>query len=227
MKIRILMALLLQLMAISSLCSVGVAFEDISLSAEAVGSDYFPMTKGSEWTYERKDKYPDGSVERSYYIRTVVGSFDTLTLIKELWSEDIDGITYLGGVDRWYFVESGMVAMKKYSIWWSYETPVYSNGYPLLPAIMKKGSSKTVTGKVTTDTESYAYKATVKVEKFETLKVGAGTFKTAKIKVVFTSGAEAPSTSYYWYAQGVGMIKAVTQGTNAEITRTLKRYKLK
>jgi hypothetical protein len=227
MIVRILLVLLLPWIAVDTFCAPGLAFEKTARATVYEGSDYFPMTKGSRWVYERADVHSDGSSEASYETIRVIGSSDGTAKFNELWTEDKAGKVDIGSYIKWYFSEMGMVGLKSVYDKNNKTKSTYSATYPLLPLIVIKGASLTSMGTMRSGDIECPYEVVARVVAFETTTVPAGKFRTAKIKIIDKTCGHGPFHSYYWYAKGVGMVKALITSSDGKTRRVLRNYTVK
>jgi hypothetical protein len=192
------------------------AFLTISVAAQkraAVGRDYFPLRVGDSWTY-RNDM---GDTEYTVKVLSAEKQADG-TLLYLL--EKQVGVV----IHSWYSKRGGMVLMHREAYHEQegmdvkHEPARQFLKNPLAAGDKWFWKGRSVTGQDAT--ESYRVVGT------EVVKVAAGTFRAMKIESKVSEGASALKKTY-WYADGVGLVKSLTQSTDLENGWELVSYSFK
>ena len=176
-------------------------------------ADYFPLRVGDSWTYRngadgseyrlkvlREEPQPDGPSR--YLVELSAG-----VKVETLYSK-AGGWVLLHAVR--YPEHEGLEA--------KYEPPRQYLQNPLVA-----GTKWEWQGKDQTQTERHEAS---RVAGFENITVAAGKFRAMKVVSLIT-GAAAPMTKTYWYADGVGMVKTTTEAGEIKYGSELIDYSFK
>lgn len=174
--------------------------------------DYFPLQVGYSWTYRNSEE----------------GGY-TLKVLSEEPHE--------GGLAR-YVIEllSGVKILKTYSKtpgWVLYHGETYPEHEGLqatydpprqeMPNPLVVGQKWEWSGKDPTQVE---HRESSRVVSSETVSVAAGKFRAMKVVTEVTGGG-APKTTTKWYADGVGLVKSVTEANPYKYGAELTDYSFK
>jgi hypothetical protein len=177
-----------------------------------VASDFFPLSAGDTWKYRHSE-----GAEFTIKVLDVEKQADGTTRYK-VESQSGNQVLY------WYSKTAGWVLLhdKVYpdqeGLKAKYDPPKQHLKNPLV-----KGETWVWTGMSEVNqqaSESY------KVIGPETVKVLAGTFRTMKIVGEISDG-EATKTRTDWYAEGVGLVKSMTEGRGLKYGWELEDYSFK
>jgi hypothetical protein len=189
-----------------------MAFGQKSKSAKGT-ADYFPLQVGYSWTYRNSEQ----------------GGYTSKVLSAEPQE---------GGPTRYVVeVDSGVKILKTYSKapgWVLSHREVYPEHEALqisydaprqeMPNPLVAGQKWEWTGKDPTQVE---HNEKSRVVGSETVKVAAGKFRAMKVVTEITGGSGAAKTRTNWYADGVGLVKSVTQSGVIKYGSELTDYSFK
>lgn len=176
-------------------------------------ADFFPLRVDDSWTYRnigddsrftlkvlKEEKQGDGSIR--YLVEMMAG---------------VQVHRYFSKPEGWvllhfeqYPEHQGLEA--------KYEPPKKYLQNPLVPGFKWKWNGKDYTQ------QEFAEDNTV--ADFEEITVPAGKFRAMKL-VSYVTGASSPMTRTYWYADGVGLIKATTEAKTMSYGSELVEYSFK
>lgn len=202
--------LVLTLVFLFPLFATGVVAQN--QKAKVPVPDYFPMSVGDSWTYRQEES-------------------DTEYTVKVLSAEkQADGTTrYLlekqagAQIQSWYSKINGWVLMHGESYLGQELKSKYEPARQFLKNPLVAGEKWTWKGKAITNMDFTEFNEVVGPE---TVKVPAGTFRAMKIvSKVEDGGALMTKTS--WYANGVGLVKTMTEGGQIKYGWELKDYSFK
>ena len=176
-------------------------------------ADFFPLRVGDSWTYRNSEggadytlkvlrEEPQQGAATRYLIEMLAG------VQVHSWFSKADGWVVLHGEK--YPEHEGLEA--------KYEPPKRYLPDPLVP-----GAKWNWQGKDHTQTERSEQSH---VEGFEEVTVLAGKFRALKVVSLMT-GAATPMTRTYWYADGVGLVKTMTDAGKIQYSSELVDYSFK
>ena len=200
------------------LCTIALALLLAASNAPAqkskpAAADYFPLRVDDSWTYRntsddsrytlkvlKEEKQEDGSIR--YLVEMLAG-----VQIHHLFSKP-NGWVLLHHVR--YPEHEGLEA--------KYEPPKQYLQNPLVTGFKWKWNGK--------DHTQQEFSEDNQVAGFETITVPAGKFRAIKL-VSQVTGASSPMTRTYWYADGVGLIKTMTEAPTMKYGAELFDYSFK
>jgi hypothetical protein len=181
-------------------------------AAPKTTADYFPLKVGYTWTYRNTEEggytwkvlaeEPQQGAPPRYQVESLSG-----VKIHQLYSK-ADGWVLLHSED--YIEHEGLKA--------TYDPPKH-----VLPDPLVAGKKWEWTGKDPTQVEQHETYRTVA---FENVSVPAGKFRAMKVVTEISAGA-TPKTRTDWYADGVGLVKSVTQAGQIKYGSELTDYSFK
>jgi hypothetical protein len=175
--------------------------------------DYFPLRVGDSWKYHMIDEDGEYTVKVLSAEKQADGTM--LYLLEKLVGMEIHD---------WYSKQDGWVLLHREAypqqdgVEVKYETPRQFLKNPLVAGATWRWQGKSVAQ--TNIRESN------QVVGPETVKVPAGTFRAMKV-ISHGSDGEAVVTKTYWYAEGVGLIKWMTEGGQVKYGWELVDYSFK
>jgi hypothetical protein len=175
--------------------------------------DYFPLRVGDFWTYRNTSGDGEYSLKVLSEEKQTDGS--TRYLVEMLSGVKIDSL--FSKANGWVLMHG-----ERYPEHQSLEAK-YDPAKQYLPNPLVIGTKWEWKGKDVTQTD---LQEANKVIGFEKVTVPAGKFRAMKV-VSQVSGASAPITKTYWYADGVGLVKSKTEGGKINYTWELVDYSFK
>ena len=175
-------------------------------------ADYFPLRVGDSWTYRNTEeggytlKVLSEEPQEAGPVRYVV-EFRSGVIIQNIFSK-VSGWVLFHAEN--YPEHEGLKA--------TYEPPKQ-----YLPNPLVAGQKWEWTGKDPTQTEHHE---SSRVVGSENVTVAAGKFRAMKV-VTEVSGGSAPITKTNWYADGVGLVKSITDGGKIKYGSELTDYSFK
>lgn len=175
-------------------------------------ADYFPLRVGDSWTYRNTEeggytlKVLSEEPQEGGPVRYVV-EFRSGVIIQNIFSKA--GGWVLFHAER-YPEHEGLKA--------TYEPPKQ-----YLPNPLVAGQKWEWTGKDPTQVE---HQEKSRVVSFENVTVAAGKFRAMKV-VTEVGGGAIPMTRTSWYADGVGLVKSITDGGKIKYGSELTDYSFK
>ncbi|HEX8922872.1 MAG TPA: hypothetical protein VF766_15465 [Pyrinomonadaceae bacterium] len=188
----------------------------MSIAAQKRGAaarDYFPLRVGDSWTYRHTDS------DTEYTVKVLSEEKQADGTIRYLLEKKV-------GVDihSWFSKSAGAVLMHREAypeqegLDVKHEPARQYLLNPLVAGAKWKWSGKSITG-------IDAFESSEVIGP-EVVKVPAGTFRAMKVMSRATEG-EAVVKKTYWYAEGVGLVKSLTESPQLENTWELVSYSFK
>lgn len=176
--------------------------------------DYFPLRVGHAWTY-RNDT---GDTE--YTVKVISEEKQSDGTIHYLVEKQV-GVA----IQSWYSKPAGMVLMHREAYHEQEGLDVrHEPARAVLKSPLTAGLKWFWKGKGITGgdvSESY------EVVGIEVVRVAAGRFRAMKIVSKVADGTAPLMTRTYWYADGVGLVKSLTESTQLQNTWELVSYSFK
>jgi hypothetical protein len=176
-------------------------------------ADYFPLRVGDSWTY----RATNGDTQHSLNVMSEEKQADGTTryLVETLAGVKVH--TLYSKVSGWVLMHSEIYPEHE-GLQAKYEPPRKYLQNPLIP-----GSKWEWKGKDYTFTE---VEEKYEVKGFEKVTVLAGKFRAMKV-VSHVAGGVARMTKTYWYADGVGLVKSMTDSGQIKYGWELVAYSFK
>jgi hypothetical protein len=174
--------------------------------------DYFPLRVGDSWKYQMVEEEAEYTLKVLSAEKQADGTM--LYLLERLEGTEIH---------EWYSKTNGWVLMHKQSYtqqetFVEHKPPRQVLKNPLVVGEKWRWSGKTITQNNVTETNE--------VIGLETVKVPAGTFRAMKV-VSQVRDTDSGVTRTYWYAEGVGLVKWMTEGGQIKYSWELVDYSFK
>lgn len=174
--------------------------------------DYFPMRVGDSWTY----RMVEGEAEYTLEVMSAEKQANGTTLYLLARNAD-EEIRWLSKTDGWVLLHRETYPRQE-GMEVRYETPRQFLKNPLLPGAAWNWKGKGLMQSEVTETN--------RVIGPETVRVPAGTFRAMKV-ISHVSDQDSAVTKTYWYADGVGLVKWMTEGGQIKYGWELVDYSFK